>query len=67
MVLYQIEVAGMSCRGCEREVHEVVSALSTVGAVSPNHVEGRVFVQGDAGRDAHIRRAISEAGYIPVR
>ena len=67
MVTETIAVAGMSCGGCERRVHDAVMALPGAASVTAEHIGDEVEVTFDQTRlDVKaIRAAIAAAGFCP--
>ena len=59
-----IEVSGMSCNGCERNVENALKNVDGVSRVEAKHKAGTVdvVVLDDVNDDA-LRTAIHEAGY----
>lgn len=60
-----IEVTGMSCDGCERNVIEAVEALEGVSSVTADHESDEVRVEHDPSTvDADaLGGTIEDAGY----
>jgi Cu+-exporting ATPase len=67
MVTETIPVAGMTCGGCERRVHDAVMALPGTASVTAEHIGDEVEVTFDPTRlDVKaIRAAIAAAGFRP--
>lgn len=57
-----IDVDGMSCGGCERNVVEALEDVSGVSEASANHEAGTATVEGDANGE-NLVAAIEDAGY----
>ncbi|WP_227352704.1 heavy-metal-associated domain-containing protein [Haladaptatus salinisoli] len=60
---YNIEVTGMSCKGCEHAVREKVTGLRGVSSVYPDAQADEVTVAGEPGAAERVRQAIIELGY----
>ncbi len=60
-----IEVAGMTCDGCERSIASALVRLEGVTEAVPSHTAGTVFVRFEDDRVGmdEIGRAIEDAGY----
>ena len=67
MVMEQVSlnVAGMSCGGCENTVRRAVSSIAGVADVTASHKDNRVTVTYDPARAdiGQIKKAIGAAGY----
>ena len=62
-----IEVSGMSCNGCERNVENALKDISGVHRVEANHEAGAVEVAvEDDVDDDDLGTAIHDAGYEVV-
>lgn len=62
-----IEVTGMSCTGCERNVENALKHINGVRRAEANHEAGmvEVAVEDDVGDD-DLETAIHDAGYEVV-
>lgn len=62
-----IEVSGMSCDGCERNVESALNNVTSVRRVEADHEAGtvEVVVEDDVGDD-DLGNAIHDAGYEVV-
>ena len=59
-----IEVSGMSCDGCERNVENSLKSIDGVRRVEANHETGTVEVALEDGVDTdRLSTAIHDAGY----
>jgi copper chaperone len=60
-----LNVAGMTCGGCENAVKRALSRIDGVERVSASHQDNRVVVEYDAARTdrTRIADAITKAGY----
>jgi copper chaperone CopZ len=56
-------VTGMSCEHCVRAVHDEVSAVPGVTAVTVDLAAARMTVEGSGLDDALLAEAVAEAGY----
>lgn len=63
-----LQVDGMSCTGCERNVQFVLSSLPGVRRVKADHRAKTVEVDLDADltSEEEIRRAVEDIGYTVV-
>lgn len=62
-----IEVSGMSCNGCERNVENALKNISGVHRAEANHEEGTVEVAAEDDVDGDdLGTAIHDAGYEVV-
>lgn len=57
-----IDVDGMSCGGCERNVVEALEDVSGVSEANASHEAGTATVEGDANGE-NLVAAIEDAGY----
>lgn len=59
-----IDVSGMSCDGCERNVEEELQGVSGVSTVDADHEAGTVeiVVEGEVSDEA-VATAVDDAGY----
>ncbi|KZN26185.1 heavy metal transporter [Haladaptatus sp. R4] len=57
-----IDVDGMSCGGCERNVVEALEDVSGVSDANADHEAGTATVEGDADT-ADLVTAVQDAGY----
>lgn len=57
-----LNVDGMSCGGCERNVVDALKELEEVEGASADHEAGTVTVEGTAD-DEELRAAVEGAGY----
>ncbi|WP_247001628.1 heavy-metal-associated domain-containing protein [Halosolutus gelatinilyticus] len=59
-----LEVAGMACDGCERNVTETLETLAGISSATANHEADEVRVEHDESIDVGtIESAIEDAGY----
>ena len=56
-------VTGMSCEHCARAVHDAVSAVPGVTAVTVDLAAARLTVVGSGLDNALLAEAVAEAGY----
>lgn len=64
-----LQVHGMSCTGCERNVEFALSSLPGVKGVKADHGAKTVEVDFDSAQttEDEIRRAVEDIGYTVVR
>ena len=59
-----VDVTGMSCTGCERNVESALQTLEGVSRVEADHEGGTVEVVVEDGvSDGDVTAAIEDAGY----
>lgn len=63
MKQYEIEVAGMSCTGCEETVENAVSRIDGVHRVTADHEANAVEITAGEGTEEAVEQAIHDAGY----
>ncbi|MEE4114912.1 MAG: cation transporter [Marinilabiliaceae bacterium] len=64
-VLYEVEIEGMTCTGCEETIESGVTKVEGVGSVEANHTSGNAhikFVEGKTDTTA-VRKVIEASGY----
>lgn len=63
-----LQVAGMSCTGCEARIATALGRLDGVGHVEADHRAGTVVVDYDAAAvdEGAITRRLGDAGYETV-
>ncbi|OVE84374.1 heavy-metal-associated domain-containing protein [Natronolimnobius baerhuensis] len=63
-----LEVTGMSCGGCEKNVTEALEALSGVSAARASHEDDEVRVEhdGETIDEETIATTVADAGYEPA-
>ena len=64
-VLFEVEIEGMTCTGCEQTVESGVTKVDGVGSIDANHVDGNAqikFVEGKTDTSA-IKQVIEASGY----
>lgn len=63
-----LQVDGMSCTGCERNVQFALSSLPGVNRVKADHRAKTVEVDFDPGQttEDEVRRAVEDIGYTVV-
>jgi copper chaperone CopZ len=68
METVNIQVAGMSCGGCEDRLAAALKRVAGVGSVSADHETGDVRVLFDVARvdEAQLREQITACGYDPL-
>jgi copper chaperone len=60
--MYELQVKGMSCGGCARNVTKLVQSVDSKAKVEVDLAGKKVRVESDAGLES-IAAAISGAGY----
>jgi len=58
-----VQVAGMSCGGCEQNVEDALEALDGVSRADADHRSDSVELVTDGVTDDDIRVAVEDAGY----
>jgi len=64
-VLYEVEIEGMTCTGCESTIETSAEKVEGVGSVKASHVDGKAqvkFVEGKIDISA-VKKVIEESGY----
>ena len=67
-VLYEVQIEGMTCTGCEQTVEGVVKKMAGVGAIDADFTVGTAqpkFVEGKTDTTA-VREVIESSGYKVV-
>lgn len=65
LVIYKMDVKGMTCTGCENTVKKSVSQLDGVADISASHTDSSATVKFDTSKTSldAISLAIQEKGY----
>ena len=63
MTRFEFDVAGMSCRNCERVLTDRLTSLRGVDAVNADHAVGEVVVIADERDCESLEQVIAGAGY----
>ncbi|MFB6114761.1 MAG: cation transporter [Candidatus Nanohalobium sp.] len=59
----ELEVRGMSCRGCEKTVENALSQVEDVLDVEASHKDGKVEVKTRSRTKEALEEATHEAGF----
>ena len=60
---YTLDIEGMACAGCERNVLEAAGEVEGVHRVEVDHETGAVNVTAEADTEDAVRNSIHDAGY----
>lgn len=67
MEQYELEVAGMSCTGCEERVANAAKQVDGVHRAEADHERGYVEITAETETEDEVKQAIYDAGYeIPA-
>ncbi len=64
-VLFEVQIEGMTCTGCEETIEAGVQKVDGIGTIEANHVDGNAqikFVKGLSDTSA-VKKVIEAAGY----
>ena len=66
--MFEFEIEGMTCTGCEEHVSHVVGELTGIEEVKASYVQGNTIVKYDPDKvdKSQIVKAIDKAGYTVV-
>ena len=60
-----LTVEGMSCQHCVTNVKNALEALDGVVQATPDLASGKVVIKGENLNNNLLKKAITDAGYIP--
>jgi copper chaperone CopZ len=61
-----LTVEGMSCQHCVANVKNALEALDGVVQATPDLASGKVVIEGENLHQDLLKKAITDAGYVPV-
>lgn len=64
-VLYEVEIEGMTCTGCEDTIETSAKKVDGVGSIEASHVDGKAqikFIEGKTDISA-VKKVIEASGY----